>query len=156
MDLDESMLLGFDPGRDKCGLAIVGSNGQLYHREVVTSSQALSKVKDSCQTYRIQAIILGDQTTAKQWFDQLQTALTDLDSSCPIYLVNERYSSQEARLRYWDDHSAQGWNWILPKGMRTPPTPYDDIVAQILVERYLNSTNGRNGEFNSVLDNQTK
>jgi RNase H-fold protein (predicted Holliday junction resolvase) len=140
MNPDESLLLGFDPGREKCGLALVGSDGQLYHREVVSSAQVLAKVQDICQNYRIQLIVLGNQTTAKQWLNQLQIVLTEIGSSCRICLVDERYSSQEARLRYWDDYPAQGWNWILPKGMRTPPTPYDDIVAQILVERYLSDT----------------
>jgi hypothetical protein len=30
----------------------------------------------------------------------------------------------------------QGWQRLLPKGMRVPAKAYDDLVALILVERY--------------------
>ena len=64
---------------------------------------------------------------------QLTTAFPDL----LISLVDERYSSLEARDRYWQMYPP---NWLIrfiPHGMRQPPRPIDDIVAIILIERYL-------------------
>jgi RNase H-fold protein (predicted Holliday junction resolvase) len=63
----------------------------------------------------------------------LQAAFPDLQ----IVQVDERYSSLEARDRYWQMYPPQGLARLLPQGMRQPPRPIDDIVAILLVERYL-------------------
>jgi hypothetical protein len=52
-------------------------------------------------------------------------------------LVDERYTSLEARDRYWQMFPPKGITKLLPQGMRTPPRPIDDIVAILLIERYL-------------------
>jgi hypothetical protein len=52
-------------------------------------------------------------------------------------VVDERYSSLEARNRYWQMYPPRGLTRLLPEGMRTPPRPVDDIVAIVLIERYL-------------------
>ncbi|MFM6310413.1 MAG: resolvase, partial [Dolichospermum sp.] len=46
-------------------------------------------------------------------------------------------STLEARDRYWQMYPPQGINKLLPKGMRQPPRAIDDIVAVLLIERYL-------------------
>ncbi|MDE5111236.1 MAG: resolvase, partial [Trichodesmium sp. St7_bin2_1] len=48
------------------------------------------------------------------------------------------YSSLEARERYWQIYPPRGFVRLIPPGMRIPPKPIDDIVAIILIERYLN------------------
>ena len=52
--------------------------------------------------------------------------------------MDERYSTLEARDRYWQMYPPQGIIKLLPKGMRQPPRAIDDIVAVLLIERYLN------------------
>jgi hypothetical protein len=51
--------------------------------------------------------------------------------------VDERYSSLEARDRFWQMYPPKGFYRLIPEGMRTPPRAIDDIVAIILIERYL-------------------
>ncbi|MEM9980093.1 MAG: resolvase, partial [Cyanobacteria bacterium P01_D01_bin.2] len=46
--------------------------------------------------------------------------------------------SLEARDRYWEMFPPKGLNRILPQSMRSIPRPIDDIVAILLIERYLN------------------
>ena len=36
-----SKILGFDPGRDKCGIAITDKKGNIYYHQVIESSQAI-------------------------------------------------------------------------------------------------------------------
>ena len=62
-----------------------------------------------------------------------------LSTSIEIELVNEQNSTVEARSRYWQMYPPQGLNLnrLLPIGLRTPPQPVDDIVAIILIERYV-------------------
>jgi RNase H-fold protein (predicted Holliday junction resolvase) len=128
-------ILGFDPGKDKCGVAVMdGSRALLYH-QVLLTAEVISQISDLSQQYNVSRIVMGDQTTAKQWQQKLTTAFPDL----PISLVDERYSSLEARDRYWQMYPANFITKLIPQGMRQPPRPIDDIVAIILIDRYLNN-----------------
>ena len=129
------MYFGFDPGKDKCGIAIVTLEGEAVRHEVIASDSAIATLQNWIQTYEIQSLILGDQTGSKQWRSWIVGALPNL----PIITIDERFSSQQARDRYWKMYPAQGLQKLVPLGMRTPPRPIDDIVAIILVERYLAS-----------------
>ena len=141
-------LFGFDPGRDKCGLAVAlvsrpsdpgASNDlQICHREIVRSGEVEARLEAQYDAFNIDPaapldFIMGNQTTARRWQQRLLQAFPSLD----IHLVDERFSSQEARQRYWTIYPAQGLQRLVPLGMREPPRPIDDIVAQILIERYL-------------------
>lgn len=128
------LFLGFDPGRDKCGVAVMAENYHLYYHEVIPSETAIITLKNLSQTYAIDQVIMGDQTTAKQW---KQTLETHLSLQNPIAMVDERNSTLEARDRYWQMFPPQGLTRLIPQGMRLPPRPIDDIVAILLIERYL-------------------
>ncbi|MDF5723226.1 MAG: pre-16S rRNA-processing nuclease YqgF [Rhizonema sp. PD37] len=131
----QPVILGFDPGRDKCGLAIMGVDRRLHYHQVVSASEAIATIITLRQRFPISLLVMGDQTTAKQWKQQLHQKLTD---RLNIVLVDERYSSLEARDRYWQMYPPKGLRKLLPQGMRQPPRPIDDIVAILLIERYLN------------------
>nr|WP_202978952.1 Holliday junction resolvase RuvX [Halomicronema hongdechloris] len=128
------MILGFDPGRQKCGLAIMGLDRILRHRQIVSANAALKQIQTLRQEFPVSIIVMGDQTTAKDWKAKLET----LPDAPRVMLVDERYSSLEARDRYWQMHPPQGLSRLIPKGLRNPPTAIDDIVAMLLIERYLN------------------
>ncbi|ESA33536.1 resolvase rnase h domain protein fold protein [Leptolyngbya sp. Heron Island J] len=133
--LSQPVILGFDPGRYKCGLAIVGLDRSLCYHEVVSADDVIEQIKSLRQTYPISLIVMGDQTGAKIW---KQALLEQLKEGPNIILVDERYSSLEARDRYWEMFPPKGLNRILPQSMRSIPRPIDDIVAILLIERYLN------------------
>ncbi|MGK7887930.1 MAG: pre-16S rRNA-processing nuclease YqgF [Leptolyngbyaceae cyanobacterium] len=125
------MLLGFDPGRDKCGVAVIATDGSVQYRAVVAAGEAIATLTHLCQQFAPTIIIMGDQTTAKQWQQQIAAHLT-----IPIVLVDERYSSLEARERYWQLHPPTGLTRLVPQALRRIPGPIDDIVALILLERW--------------------
>jgi RNase H-fold protein (predicted Holliday junction resolvase) len=127
-------ILGFDPGRDKCGVAVIGLDRQLHYHEVVPATEAIGKLIKLLQKFPISLLVMGDQTTSKQWKKQLQEELPEQIS---IVLVDERNSTLEARDRYWEMYPPKGLTKLLPPGMRQPPRPIDDIVAILLIERYL-------------------
>ncbi|ADI63425.1 Holliday junction resolvase RuvX [Trichormus azollae] len=128
-------ILGFDPGRDKCGVAVMGVDRQLYDHQVVAGNDAIAHIEILRRKFPIFLIVMGDQTTAKKWKQQLNQELTDMLN---IILIDERYTTLEARERYWQMFPPTGLTKLLPKGMRQPPRPIDDIVAILLIERYLN------------------
>ena len=129
------MILGFDPGREKCGMAVMNLDSQLYYHQVILASDVPSTIQSLCQRFAIEKVVMGDQTTSKLWKQKLSEILPN---SLSIIQVNERYSTLEARDRYWQLYPPQGLTRLIPKGMRSPPRPIDDIVAIVLIERYLN------------------
>lgn len=131
--MTQSTILGFDPGRDKCGLAVMGQERQLYFHQVVPAREVIATVQVICHSYSISLLVMGDQTTAKRWKQQLSKEL----DSISIVMVDERYSSLAARDRYWQMYPPTGFSKLLPQGLRQPPRPVDDIVAILLIERYL-------------------
>ncbi|WP_017652328.1 pre-16S rRNA-processing nuclease YqgF [Fortiea contorta] len=137
----QPVILGFDPGRDKCGVAVMGLDRRLHFHEVVPAGEAIAMIEILRQKLPISLVVMGDQTTAKQWKQRLLQGLVE---SVNIILVDERYTTLEARDRYWQMYPPQGITKLLPKGMRQPPRPIDDIVAILLIERYLNRLTGSN------------
>ncbi|MDZ8187868.1 MAG: pre-16S rRNA-processing nuclease YqgF [Nostoc sp. ChiSLP02] len=131
----QPVILGFDPGRDKCGLAVMGLDRQLYYHQVVVAKEAIASIETLRQKFPISLMVMGNQTTAKKWKQQLYQELAE---PLNIILVDERYTTLEARDRYWQMYPPKGLIKLLPEGMRQPPRPIDDIVAILLIERYLN------------------
>ncbi len=129
------MILGFDPGRDKCGVAVLNSDRQIQMHQVVTSDNAISSIKSLIDQYQIDLIVIGDQTTSKIWHQKL----TDNLPKATIKFVDERNSSLEARDRFWELYPPQGLQKLIPQSLRIPPRPIDDIVAILLIERYLSN-----------------
>jgi RNase H-fold protein (predicted Holliday junction resolvase) len=125
------MLLGFDPGKDKCGAAVVDATGRPLHWEVVPSDAVLERLPQLLAEWSVAQIVMGDRTMAKQW--QQKLAVLGL----PIALTDEHNSTMEARGLYWEIYPPQGFQKLVPEGMRLPPRPVDDLVAIILVRRYL-------------------
>jgi RNase H-fold protein (predicted Holliday junction resolvase) len=137
----QPVILGFDPGRDKCGMAIMGLDRQLYYHQVIPAAGAIATIEKLRQEYPVSLAVMGDQTTAKQWKQQIDRELAE---PLNLILVDERYTTLEALDRYWQMYPPQGLNLLLPKGMRQPPRPLDDIVAILLIERYLNRLTSSN------------
>ena len=131
------MILGFDPGKDKCGIAVMGRDKNVSYHQVVPSDAAVSTIQSLCKQFPIQLLVMGDQTTSKSWKQKLTQSLSPF---IKIVQIDERYSSLEARARYWQMYPPTGLYRLIPEGMRTPARPVDDIVAIVLIERYLNKT----------------
>ena len=127
------MILGFDPGRDKCGVAVVDKTQQVYYHQVIAAEDAISKIEQLITQFSVESIVMGNLTTSKSWRNQLQSAFPNHS----IIMVDEKNSTLEARDRYWQMYPPQGWQKLIPQGLRLPPRPIDDIVAILLIERYL-------------------
>ncbi|HEY9616391.1 MAG TPA: pre-16S rRNA-processing nuclease YqgF [Microcoleaceae cyanobacterium] len=130
---DQPVILGFDPGRYKCGLAVVGVDRTLLYHQVVTTGEAIATIDTLRQRYPISLLVMGDQTTSQEW----KRKLSELPDPLRIVLVNERNSSLEARDRYWQMFPPKGLYRLVPQVFRSIPRPVDDIVAILLIERYL-------------------
>ena len=128
-------ILAVDPGRDKCGIAVVEPNGRVLYRAVAAAENVAGDVRRLLSEYHVKRLVLGDRTAANEVMRALRQAQLPLS---PI-LVDEHRSSELGRKRYFEDNPPRGWRRLLPVTLQTPGRPYDDYVAVVLAERYLES-----------------
>jgi len=125
------MFMGIDPGRDKCGVAVLTAAGKIKYQRVVLTEELDSVIKNLAAEFQIESVILGDGTTHKAAAQKVSAA------GLTFKLVDEKHTTEEARREYWKKNPPQGWRKFLPTSMQVPPEPVDAIVAEILVKRFL-------------------
>lgn len=130
----QPVILGFDPGRQKCGIAVMGIDRAVGYQQVVDSRAAIVTVQDLRLKFPISLMVLGNQTSSQEWKQKL---LEEISDPPRIVLVDERNSTLEARDRYWQLYPPRGVGQLVPQALRRIPRPIDDIVAILLIERYL-------------------
>ena len=123
--------MGIDPGRDKCGVAVLSATGDIKFQRVVPTDELDTVIKSLAAQMSIESVILGDGTTHKSAAQKI------LDAGLTFKLVDEKHTTEEARREYWIKNPPRGWRRLLPTSMQVPPDPVDDIVAEILVRRFL-------------------
>jgi len=126
-------VVAIDPGRVKCGLAIVKRTGETLYRAVVNTAGITDELARLISAYRPREVIIGDGTGSKTVLAAIGSAL---DTPMSIRSVPEDYTSEEARKRFVKETKPKGLQRLLPLSLRTPYLPYDDYVAVILGERY--------------------
>ncbi len=125
-------ILAVDPGREKCGLAVMRHDGKIFFQEVVETRRLGIKVSRLVREYQAEALAIGDGTTSSEAQSAIRIAVPEL----PLTVLDEYRTTDEAKLRYWQKNRPHGWRRLLPTTMQVPPEPVDDYVAVILAERY--------------------
>jgi RNase H-fold protein (predicted Holliday junction resolvase) len=128
----ERVALAIDPGHAKCGLAVVRADGAVLHKQIVKTSDAVSRTEQLVAEYHPAALLVGGGTGSKP----LLRALLAANLEVAPERVDERHTSELARARYIETHPPRGLQRLLPRSLRIPPEPIDDLVAVILAERY--------------------
>jgi RNase H-fold protein (predicted Holliday junction resolvase) len=128
-------LLSIDPGRDKCGVAVVAGNCVL-HSAIVLRSQISSATVKILSDFEIDQIIIGNGTGSHSVIEDITTAA----ESIRVTIVDESHSSRRARDRFFKENPPKGLRRLIPHGLLTPERPYDDITAIILAEDFLSRT----------------
>ena len=124
-------VLGIDPGRDKCGVAVLTDGGEIIFQKVIATADLESTLKNLIAQNKIELAILGDGTTHKAAEKILRAV------GLSVQIVDEKHTTEEARRLYWQKNPPRGWRKFLPTSLQVPPEPVDGIVAEILVRRFL-------------------
>jgi hypothetical protein len=123
-----------DPGSQKCGLVRTDVSGLgLSDLLICSPREAWDWLQHWQQQAPLQGVVLGDGTASGPW----QEAMAQLQPAVPFLLQPEAGSTLAARDRYWEFLPARGWQKFLPRGLRLPPRPVDDLAALVLLEAYL-------------------
>lgn len=129
-------IIAIDPGREKCGLAVVESNEDAVLQRVVETTELVSCVRQLAEQYATLTVILGDGTAHKQAETELRGVQVG-DKLLNVELIDEKHSTEEARHLYWKYNPPKGMKRLIPVSMQVPPEPVDGYVAIILAHRYL-------------------
>jgi len=129
---EEKIIIAIDPGTKKCGYAVVDYNLSVLQREITSTEGIIKIIEGSFNVYKIDEIILGNGTNYKNIEKRLKNHFPKLK----IILIEEEFSTLEARKKYFEAHPPQGISKLIPLSLRVPPCHYDDFVAVLLAEKY--------------------
>lgn len=124
---------GLDPGRDKCGLAVVDEKGGCLFHQVVPTPALEKHLQRLYEDYGFSRLVMGNGTTSKKAELRVRSALPEIG----VVVVDEYRTTDAARDEYWHIHPPAGWRRLVPRGMLVPPEPVDDLAALILARRYV-------------------
>lgn len=128
-----TLTAGLDPGRDKCGLAVVDDEGNCIFHQVVATEKLGESLWELKEKYSFETLVMGNGTTSKKAEATVRSALTDIN----LAVVDEYRTTDAARDEYWQMNPPKGLKRLIPRGMLVPPVPVDDLAALILARRYV-------------------
>lgn len=124
------MIIAIDPGKDKCGIAILNEDGKVLEKEIVSRKEIKDRVRNFISGRPSLNLVIGQSSNGYQIKEELK------DLNLKISLVTETNSTLEARDLYWQDHPPKGLWKIIPVSLRLPPVPIDDYAALVLGKRW--------------------
>ncbi len=129
-----TVVAAVDPGRRKCGLAVVCSERGILFRQIALREDLVEATRRMLQEYSPVEILVGGSTGSREVVAELQAALERR-----MRVVDESHTTERARMRYFQDHPPRGLWRLIPLGLRVPPVPWDDYAAVVMVEDYLDA-----------------
>ncbi len=127
-----SLVLAVDPGRDKCGVAIVTSEDEIRFHRVVPVAKMRAMLEELAQNWHFTHLVLGNSTSSQEWRQRISDWLPEVT----IILQDERGSTLAARPLYWQHNPPRGWRRLVPLSLQHPPEPIDDFAAVVLARRF--------------------
>lgn len=129
------IIIAIDPGRDKCGLAVVSLQGEALQLELVQRRDLLPKLValvDKWQEDYVIKIIIGNGTEHKQVLQELVPIAVEYQ----IQIVEEYGTTLAARGLYWQHNKAKWWEQLIPESWRSTP-PLDAYAAWAIAKVYI-------------------
>lgn len=131
------MIVSIDPGREKCGLAVVSENLEVKARKVVSTEEIINELNILLEEFRPTGIIIGSGTYSKK----IREKIKDKFEKIPLDVVDESHSTEQARKKYFKENPPRGLWRLIPLSLQVPSQPYDDYAAIVLAEKYFNKEN---------------
>ncbi|MCR5662753.1 MAG: Holliday junction resolvase RuvX [bacterium] len=125
------IVLAVDPGKQKCGIAVV-SEKNVLKRMVVGLAQTPVACEGLCQEYKVDRIIVGSGTGSQGVVLNLRSIL-----GREVTVVDEKHSTEQAKMRYFSDNPPKGLKKLIPLSLQDPPVQIDDYAAVVLAEKFI-------------------
>ena len=115
------LIIAIDPGRDKCGLAVVDLQGDALALELVKRAnlgESLARLLDKWQPKATDiSLIMGNGTQYKQVRKELEL----YNPKWQIAEVEEYGTTLAARELYWLKNKPSWWQRLMPASWRATP-----------------------------------
>ena len=102
--VEQSPLLAVDPGREKCGIAVVTAQRIILARDIIDTPSLTLRVAHYVGRFGIDTVALGDRTYAREVRELIRAAGLSLQ----IVFVDEDRSSEMGRQRFLREHPGRG------------------------------------------------
>ena len=127
------MIAAIDPGREKCGIAILDDSGEVVEHSVIATAWLTEELGERMHQYAPSMLVIGNGTSSRKAQESIRAAFPKLQ----IIETDEYRTTDDAKIAYWKDNPPTGWRRFFPTSMQVPPVPVDDYAAIILGQRYL-------------------
>jgi RNase H-fold protein (predicted Holliday junction resolvase) len=127
------MILAIDPGKDKCGLAVLDPGGKVQEKKILSREDLVKLLPHYLENFSVSTLVVGQGHFGKE----LEKELSKSELRADIIFVSEKHSTLEGRKLYWKENKPRGLLRFVPTSLRVPPVPVDDYAAVILGKRYL-------------------
>ena len=131
-------ILAVDPGRSKCGMAVLTLEGEVLAREVAPVETVAERALLLCRRHGVGRVVLGQGTGSAG----VGSALSGILATEGVQIVEtpESGTTLAARKLYFAHNPPRGWRRLLPAGLRVPPEPVDAYAAEAIGRRHLGLT----------------
>jgi len=126
-------VLAVDPGSRKCGLALVCQAQGILRRQIVPTEEIEEVVRQWLAEHSPNHVLVGGSTTSKAMVARLR------ELGLNLTVVDERHTTERARVRYFRDHPPRGLWRLVPLGLQVPREPVDDYAAVVMAEQFLDA-----------------
>ncbi len=134
------IVVAVDPGRDKCGIAVVRDDLAVLEREVAPAGRVVARILDLARRHGADTVVVGDRTSSRALAREIASSSGPGGArSLEIVFIDEHLSTLEGRRRYLLAHPLRGLGKLIPISLRTPREPFDDYVAVVLAERFFHA-----------------
>jgi hypothetical protein len=128
-------VLAVDPGRAKCGIAVLGPDTQIIYLDIVPAAMIGETVSVVADAHNIARILLGAGTCSESVLEEILRFSRPAD----VIRVPEANTTILARKLYWQYNPPGCLMSLIPTGMRIPPRPVDDYAAVAIAQRFLST-----------------
>ncbi|MDD6219070.1 MAG: pre-16S rRNA-processing nuclease YqgF [Selenomonadaceae bacterium] len=126
-------IAALDPGRDKCGFAVVAMDGSVVTQKIIDTITMTEAIKEATEGHGCCRLVMGNGTTSSAARERIEKVFPELE----VEMVDEYNTTQLAKGEYWKANPPRGLKKLIPITMQVPPVPVDDYVAVILARRYI-------------------
>ena len=128
----QPFILAVDPGRDKCGFAVLTRDGVIIQKAVVLADDFAVRIADFINTFKPEIYAVGSGTHSRSAFDILKSVV-DQD----VMVIDETGSTLQGRELAWMENPTSGFIGMLPKVFWPTPPDVDAWAAVVIGRRAL-------------------
>ncbi len=126
-------LICIDPGTAKSGIAVMRGEGTILEKKVVPTEQLAPEIGSCIRRFKTDIILMGNGTHSRKIRPMVKKAAGEI----PLKLVDEKHSTEKARVRYFKENPPRGLWKLIPVTLQVPKVPIDDYAAIIVAEDYI-------------------